>query len=87
MSRGIRNGDYVKVTWVDSAALHGWRSMSDINELNLSEIVTIGHLFSRKGDSVRIASSVDVTSELLIHAIVIPKFAVTGITRLIEEPK
>ena len=84
MSRGIRNGDYVKVAWVDSASMDGWRRVEQGEDLALSDCITIGHLLNRKGGAVRIAGTTDDSSGLAIHLIVIPTVAVTSITRLIE---
>lgn len=86
MSRGIRNGDWVKVIWVDSAGLGLWREREVAEKMDVMSCTTVGTLLNRNGNAVRVAQTTD-PEGTVIHVIAIPKVSISNITRLIEEPK
>jgi len=85
MARGVKNGDYVKVTWIDSSASYGWRSIEESQRMSLSACITVGTLLNRTDGVVRVAGTTDYESDLMVQVISIPKVAVTSVTRLVEE--
>ena len=86
MARGIRNGDYVKVIWVDSATLGTWTDLEKAESLTSLDCITVGHLLNRHDKFVRLIGTAT-PDNVALHALCIPKVCVTSITRLIEEPE
>lgn len=83
MSRDIRNGDWVKVTWVDSAGLGHWSDLDVAEKMNVMDCTTIGTLLNRNGNAVRVAQTTD-SEGAVIHVIAIPKVSISKITQLVE---
>ena len=81
MSRGIRNGDWVKVRWVDSSGMARWQNREDAEKLTLMDCTTVGHLLNRDGDAVRVTQTTD-PDGTVIHTIAIPKVCIKEIVRL-----
>ena len=79
----IRNGDWVKVTWIDSAGIGKWADIEDAETLTALDCTTVGHLLNRNDGMVRIAGTKG-ENESAIHIIAIPKVSVKKIIRLVE---
>lgn len=83
MSRGVRNGDYVLVTWVDSTVVRGWSELDDLETVPLVQCETVGRLLNRKDRVIRIISTVG-DNNSAIQVIAIPQGCVQTIIRLGE---
>ena len=81
MTYKIRNGDYVKVEWIDSAINGRWVTIEEANAIGVIECITIGHLLSKDRDVVRVIGTIG-DGEQGMHLVVIPRVCVTSIARL-----
>jgi hypothetical protein len=87
MARGIRNGDFVKVMWVDSAATARWMPLDEAEKFTAIDCITLGILVNRDSQWVRVAQTRDMDTDdnySVVGLMVIPKVAVTSITRVVE---
>lgn len=52
-----KGGRLVEVTWMDSASNHGWFGKSDLKDVSLMEIKTVGYLVRRTSRDVALAQA------------------------------